>query len=309
MVVWSILSSLITIFILIIPGFLFCKGKVLTKEQTDGINSLIVNLTWPCLVIDGMQMEYSSQIMKDSLYTLGLCMAGFVLICGMMGVFSKAAKWNKSRQFLICFMLLFGNTGFIGIPVLKALYGGEAVFYAAVIELINDILIFTVGILLIQKSAGVTLKMQWRELFSPGMVGVILGLGLFLFEIKLPDFIGQAVSMLGNATTPLTMFMIGVQLGGISWRELLRDSQVYLVSLLKLILIPVLFFLLLRIWKPEFSLLEKCIILSFAMPMGSVAAIFSKKYDSDAVFAAKSVLLSTVFCILTIPVFALLMEL
>lgn len=309
MVLKSILGSLITIFLLIIPGIVFQKKGMITKEQEEGINHLIVNLTWPCLIIDAMQIEYETQILKDSVYTMGVCFLIFGAIFVMTVFLPRRIKMKEGRRYLLCFMLLFGNTGFIGIPVMKALYGGEAVFYAAIIEMINDIFIFTLGVLLIQKSAGADLKMQWKNLFSPGMVGVLLGLSFFLLRITLPTAISQAVETLGNATTPLTMFMIGVQLGSLDRRELFRDHQIYLVSLLKLILIPVCVFLFFALWKSEISLLEKTIILSFAMPVGSVAAIFSKQYESDAEFAAKSVLVTTVCCMITIPIFSILMEL
>lgn len=151
--------------------------------------------------------------------------------------------------------------------------------------------------------------MKWKELLSPGMVGVMIGLGLFLLQISLPEMIGQAVEMIGNATTPLTMFMIGIQLGELKWKDIVGDIQVYLVSLLKLLLIPVMVLMILR-WKTvSFTLLEKTLILSFAMPVGSVAAIFTKQYKSDVEFAAKSVLISTVLCMLSIPIFAVIMEL
>lgn len=309
MVIQSIIGALITIFLLIIPGVIFQKKNVITKEQGNGINSVIMNLTWPCLVIDAMQMEYSKQILEDSVYAMIVCLLVFLLIYMLTVAIAKTVKMEKKRQYLLCFMLLFGNTGFIGIPVMKALYGGEAVFYAAIIELINDVLIFTVGILMIQKSAGVDPKMKWKELLSPGMVGVMIGLGLFLLQISLPEMIGQAVEMIGNATTPLTMFMIGIQLGELKWKDIVGDIQVYLVSLLKLLLIPVMVLMILR-WKTvSFTLLEKTLILSFAMPVGSVAAIFTKQYKSDVEFAAKSVLISTVLCMLSIPIFAVIMEL
>lgn len=309
MVLKSILGSLITIFLLIIPGIVFQKKKLITQEQGRGINSIIVNLTWPCLVIDAMQMEYSRQILEDSAYVMGICLLVFAMIFVLTILIAKAANIHSKRRYLMCFMLLFGNTGFIGIPVMKALYGGKTIFYAAIIELINDVLIFTVGVLLIQKSAGANPKMQWRELLSPGMVGVILGLLLFLLRITLPDMIGNAVEMLGNATTPLTMFMIGMQLGELKWKDILGDMEVYLVSFFKLLFIPIVVLAVLRLTKGSFSLLEKTVILSFAMPVGSVAAIFTKQYRGEAEFAAKSVLITTVLCMVSIPVFALLMEL
>lgn len=304
MLIQSIFQSLAMLFLLVLPGIFFRKKQWMTENQSQGVNSIIINLTWPCLVIDAMQMKYSVQIVKDSGYIFLVCMAVFVLLFAFSFPLAKGLKMTKQRQYLTTFMLLFGNTGFIGIPVMKALYGGEAVFYVAIVELINDILIFTVGILLIQMSVGADLHMQWRQLLSPGMIGVLLGLFFFLAKITLPPVIGDAVKIMGNATTPLTMFMIGFQLGGISWKDLWKDRHIYAVAVVKLLAVPAITILLLCLWTREFSLLEKVVVMSFAMPVGSVSAIFSKEYQSDETFVVKAVMLSTVLCFLTIPFFA-----
>ena len=285
MVVLPILSSLAMIFIMIIPGIFFRKRNILTVEQNGAVNSIVVNLTWPCLVIDAMQIEFSVQTLKDTGYILIACRGGGAVL------------------------LLFGNTGFIGIPVIKALYGTEALFFAAIVEFINDILLFTVGVLLIQMSADADPRINLKELVSPGLVGVIIGLVLFLMDFRLPSVLGGSIEMIGNATTPLTMFSIGFQLGGIRLKEILNDWQVYAVLFVKLLIVPCIALMMIRLWAGEFTLLEKVLVLSFAMPVASVSAIFSQQYKGEAAFATKSVLLSTVLSLATIPVFAILLEL
>ena len=309
MVVWPILSSLIMIFILIIPGVFFKKKNILTEDQNGAINSIVVNLPWPCLVIDAMQMKFSLQILKDSAYILVVCLLILAIIFAISFPVAKLIKLPKTKQYLTVFMLLFGNTGFIGIPVIKALYGTDAVFYAAIVELINDILIFTVGILLIQLSAGANLKVGFKQFINPGLIGVIIGLVLFLLNIQLPNLIGGSIEMIGNATTPLTMFCIGFQIGGLKFKEIAGDFQVYAICFVKLLIVPVLTLLVVKLWAGDFSMLEKVLIIGFAMPVGAVASIFSQQYKGEAAFATKSVLLSTVLSLITIPIFAIIMEL
>lgn len=309
MVVWPILSSLVMIFILIVPGVFFKKKNILTEDQNGAINSIVVNLTWPCLVIDAMQMKLSLQVLKDSAYILVVCLLILAIIFAISFPVAKLIKLPKTKQYLTVFMLLFGNTGFIGIPVIKALYGTDAVFYAAIVELINDILIFTVGILLIQLSAGANLKVGFKQFINPGLIGVIIGLVLFLLNIQLPNLIGGSIEMIGNATTPLTMFCIGFQIGGLKFKEIAGDFQVYAICFVKLLIVPVLTLLVVKLWAGDFSMLEKVLIIGFAMPVGAVASIFSQQYKGEAAFATKSVLLSTVLSLITIPIFAIIMEL
>ena len=296
MVVWPILSSLIMIFILIVPGVFFKKKNILTEDQNGAINSIVVNLTWPCLVIDAMQMKFSLQVLKDSAYILVVCLLILAIIFAISFPVAKLIKLPKTKQYLTVFMLLFGNTGFIGIPVIKALYGTDAVFYAAIVELI-------------QLSAGASLKVGFKQFINPGLIGVIIGLVLFLLNIQLPNLIGGSIEMIGNATTPLTMFCIGFQIGGLKFKEIAGDFQVYAICFVKLLIVPVLTLLVVKLWAGDFSMLEKVLIIGFAMPVGAVASIFSQQYKGEAAFATKSVLLSTVLSLITIPIFAIIMEL
>lgn len=309
MLIWPILSSLIKIFIMIIPGIFFRKKNYITDSQNEGITSIVVNLTWPCLVIDAMQMEFNSQVLRDSLYILVLAAVIFVVVGILSLLISSAMKLSRTKQYLTIFMLVFGNTGFIGIPVIKALYGGEAIFYSAIVELINDVLLFTVGILLIQLSAGAKLKMDPKQFLSPGFVGVLIGLALFVLNIQLPSVIGDTIETIGNATTPLTMFAIGVQLAGMKIREITGDWKVYAITAIKLLIVPLVALLIVKLWAGDFTLLEKVLVISFAMPVASCASIFSQQYKGEAAFATKTVLISTVCSIVAIPIFAIIMEL
>ena len=308
MVISEILTSLVMIFLLIIPGIIFRKKDIISAAQSDGISSLAVNITWPCLVVDAMQMDFSAAVLKDSGDMMAAAMVVFAMTAVVTLVLSKLLRLDNSKRYITAFMLLFGNTGFIGIPVIRALYGTEAVFFAAILEMVNDVVIFTIGMMLIQMSAGAKLRFEPKLFLNPGLIGVIVGLLLFLLDIRLPEVIGGAVEMVGDATTPLTMFLIGYQLGGLKAKEILKDASIYVISFTKLLIVPVLALIVLRVAVGDFSLLEKVLIMSFAMPAGSVSVIFSQQYRGETAFATKTVLLSTLFSIVTIPVFAVMME-
>ena len=307
MLVGEILSSIIMIFLLIIPGIFFRKKNLISVEQSNGISTFVVNLTWPCMVIDAMQIEFSMDILKDSGYMLAIAVVIFAAVIAAAFPLAKLMRMSDRKKYIMTFMLLFGNTGFIGLPVIKALYGSDALFFAGILEMINDVLIFTVGIVLIQLSAGAKLKLDPKQFLSPGLIGVLIGLVLFLANIQLPEILGGSIEILGNATTPLTMFLIGHQIGGFKIKEIVGDWHVYALCFLKLLVVPVLVLLALKFFVGDFTLLEKVLVLSFAMPVASVSSIFSQQYKGETAFATKSVLLSTIFSIATIPVFAIIL--
>ena len=309
MLITSILTSLVQIFILILPG-LFCRKKnIISEEQNAGLSSVVVNLTWPCLVIDAMQIPFDSQVMADSARITVVTLAIFAVLAIASIPLAKMLRVSKTKQYLIMFMLLFGNTGFIGLPVIKALYGADALFYAAIVEVINDVLLFTVGIMLIQLSAGAQLKMDPKQIISPGLIGVLIGLVLFLLNIQLPEILAKPIAMVGDATTPLTMFAIGGQLAALKLKEIAGDWKVYGVIFIRLLIIPLIALAIVRLFAGEFTLLEKVIVVSFAMPAAAASAIFSQQYKGEEAFATKSVLMTTVCSIITIPIFAIIMEL
>lgn len=304
----SILQSLIKIFILIIPGIIFRKKELITNTQNNAINKIITHMTWPCLVIDAMQMKFSMDILYSCGNILCVTLSVLVILFLLSIPFAKLLCLDRFHRYLVLFMLLFGNTGFIGLPVLQALYGSEALFFAAIIELINDLLIFTVGILLIQSSAGFAKKIEFRQFLSPGLIGVLIGLALFLTDTQLPGLLAEPISMIGTATTPLTMFVIGYQLASYPIKELLKDLQIYAVSLMKLLLVPLITWLMTLGWSIDMPLISHILIVGLAMPVASVSVIFTQQYQGDVFFATKGVLLSTLLSLLTIPVIAVLLN-
>ena len=146
MLIGEILSSLIMIFILILPGIFFRKKELISDHQSEAVSAIVVNLTWPCMVINAMQMEFSFQILKDSGYMMAVALIVFAILIAVSFPLARLLRMSKTKQYMAVFMLIFGNTGFLGIPVIKALYGTEAVFFAAILEMINDVLMFTIGI-------------------------------------------------------------------------------------------------------------------------------------------------------------------
>ncbi|MDD5986211.1 MAG: AEC family transporter [Eubacteriales bacterium] len=302
------LNSLAMIFLMIVPGIICAKAKVLTPEQTGGINSLVANVTWPCLVVDAMQIDFSVTMLKQCGYSMIIMIIVFAAALGLAVLLGRCMSMKKQQSYIMTFMLIFANTGFMGIPVINALYGKEAVFYASIVEMVNDIFMFTVGIMLIQIAAGTAKKMELRSLLSPGMFGVIIGFLLFLFDIRLPGFLGRSVNLIGAATTPLSMIVIGLQVGQQSIRQLVGDIRMYVMSFMKLIVIPLIVFVIMIFILHDTSMLAKVLILEFAMPVAACTVIFSAQYKADVAFATRGVLLSTVLSIITIPLFTILLS-
>ena len=130
---------------------------------------------------------------------------------------------------------------------------------------------------------------------------------MFLMGIKLPDVIGQPVSMLANTTAPIAMSVLGFQLGGLSLRNLAKDASSYVAVITKLIAVPVVAFIIIRLW-PGMAVIDKTLVIDMGMPIAVMASLLSQRYGGDVEYPTKSVLLSTIALIVTVPVFAILLE-
>lgn len=305
----QIIMSLIKLFLMIIPGYLLGRYNVMDEQQSKGISTLIVNVTWPCLIVISLQRDFSAQLCINMGILAAVMVSAVVIAFLLAQVLCRSMKLDKAKTYLVTFMLIFGNTGFMGIPVCTVLYGGEGTFYAALIDAVQDIFIFTVGILLIEKSTGKHIGISIKHFLTPGFASVVIGVGLFVARIMLPDIIATPMETMGSATGPLAMMVVGFQLGKLNLKDLISDKRLYVMSFVRLLIMPLIFLGVVMLVFPEMSLLGKVIIVEMATPVAACTTIYSQQYDGDVAFATKGVMLSTVLSIVTLSAFAVLVEL
>ena len=197
-------------------------------------------------------------------------------------------------------MTIFSNIGFMGFPVISAVYGEEALLYASIFLFPYNILIYTYGICAMKKENDGSGKMQWKKICNAGVIAGILSLICYLADVQVPSFVQTAVSGLSGLTAPLSMIVIGQSMVHIQIRDLITDVRLLIFSIIKLIVIPVCGILLLRIWIRDSMLLGVCLIM-LATPVGSMTAMLAQQYDGDYMLASKGVSLTTILSVLTIP--------
>ncbi|MEE0772936.1 MAG: AEC family transporter [Anaerovoracaceae bacterium] len=313
MATMDIITALAKIFIIMLPGYILKKTGVLSKQHVEGMSSLITNVTFPCMIIVSMQMEFSMEILNNCKNAIIVFSCIIAVTMVLARVVSKRAKLPRTQSGIFAFMLMFGNTGFIGFPVLSGLFGQEAVLYGALCDAVYNIFMFTIGIALIKpgderRDRREVIRQTVRESLNPCFFGLIIGLVLFIGQISLPEIIGGPMESIGNITSPLAMIVIGAHLAEINFGELFRAKHAYVVCLLKLIVTPLIGLVFVKLIIGTGSLLASAIIIEAAMPVAMCSVIFSEQYKADVNFAVKGVMLTTVMCIVTIPVFAILLQ-
>lgn len=232
-------SSVGVFLLLAVPGFLLTKKKILTGRQVEGLSSVLVNFLWPAMVVDAMaQVQASRELVRQAgqaaLWALLVIAVGAV--CAW--IWLKVGKIGSVPGGILVFAAAFANTGLIGMPLIRLLLGEEMLFLASIVELVNDVLIFTVGILLIQTGCGRPRQAALRGLLSPGLAGVAIGFLLFATGFTLPGFAAEALSMAADATAPMVLLLVGAQLGEGDLKALVRDKKAWILTALRLLVIP-----------------------------------------------------------------------
>ncbi|MGL4791955.1 MAG: AEC family transporter, partial [Anaerotignaceae bacterium] len=195
--------------------------------------------------------------------------------------------------------------GFIGIPLFHAFYGAQGLFYASVCEIVSDIFAFSLVYILFSGTTGTKAKMELKEIFSPPIIAVIIGFSLFMLRIKLPSFLGDAIESIANASTTIAMFVLGTQVADIKFKEFLGDKKAYIIILMRLLVIPLFAFIVVKVILGDTSLLGTVFVLAWGLPAGVFCLILAEKFETDAQLATKSIMLSNILCLVSIPIWAL----
>ncbi len=303
--------TILSIFLMMIPAIILKKKKIVGDSAPSVVAGLITEVTFPCMIITNMQLEYSARIVNNCKYILLVFAMLIVVSMGISRLAVKLLNLSKQREGILAFMFMFGNSGFLGVPLLSALFGPEAVFYGALCDATYNVFMFSVGMNMIKAGTAseggkISMCRLVRCLINPCFLSVLIGLALFFSGITIPAFLASPMNMLGSATTPLAMMLIGLRLADVSVKELIIDKTVYLPVFFKLLVAPCVALGIVSLFPNMELLLKLAIVVESSMPAAMATVIFSEQYKSDVMYATKGVAMSTILSMLTIPLFVIL---
>jgi predicted permease len=299
----ALFYQVLTLFILILVGWGVRRLGFFSDEVTLGVSRFLVNVALPALVIDSMQIPFDPALAREGAalaLAAGAYFAGATLFAL---VFPYLIRARPDERGIFSFLIVFANTGFMGYPVVLAIWGEEGVFLAAIYNLLFSLLLFTVGVLLLTGARDGWRSVSPRVLLSPGIVSVAVGLALFFLSVDLPDVVGGPIEMLGALTTPLSMIVVGALLARQDPRTIFGNARVYAYAIVRLLALPLATFVLLRPFVADPLVLGVCVVLA-AMPGATNAALFAEEYGVNPELASQAVFITTLFCIGTIPLIA-----
>jgi hypothetical protein len=297
---------MLTLFALVVVGYVAGKLGYLGGEFDRQLSRLVINITCPALILSSAM----TGTLPDRRFILPLLLISvitYALLTGVAILLPRYLTQKKTDEGSIGFALMFGNVGFMGYPVVASIFGHEAVFYAAVLNVVNTFAVFTIGTVLITGKSDVEGKhFQKKVLYSTPMLAAYLTMAIVALEISnIPEAISQPLTMLGDITVPAALLIIGSSMSNLPLRSLLGNSTVYVTTLFRLVLLPIGIHFLMN--ALGFSpLVVNINTLVIAMPVATYGTILCLRHEKDTTLMTEVTFITTLFSMLTIPALTLL---
>ena len=349
------LQQMIVMFLMMAVGYLCYRKQILTEEVSKKVSAIVVNVANPCMILSSALTDQQMQG-KELVQTLAIVVMMYVFLLVMAQLLPRILCIQKESCGAYAAMTVFANIGFMGFPVLAAMYGNGALLYGAVFQIPFNILIYTYGVAVLTRKPGACAKTEQdvnadvdvkaepngktgerqdaqgitaavngmseniengseqqgklqgtveivKKIFNIGVIACITAMLLYFLQTPVPSFLQAFITNLGNLTAPLSMMIIGASLAQMPLKELFLDKKLLLFSLVKLLLLPAVWMIMVNRVAEQEILRGVCLVM-MATPAGSMTAMLAQQYGGDYETASRGVALTTVLSVITMPLLA-----
>lgn len=361
------LQQMIVMFLMMAVGYLCYRKQILTEEVSRKVSAIVVNVANPCMILSSALTDQQMQG-KELVQTLAIVVMMYVFLLVMAQLLPRILCIQKESRGAYAAMTVFANIGFMGFPVLAAMYGNGALLYGAVFQIPFNILIYTYGVAVLTRKPGACAKAEpnvkaevdvkaepnvkaeqdvkaepngktgerqdaqgitaavngkseniengseqqgklqgtveiVKKIFNIGVIACITAMLLYFLQTPVPSFLQAFITNLGNLTAPLSMMIIGASLAQVPLKELFLDKKLLLFSLVKLLLLPAVWMIMVNRVAEQEILRGVCLVM-MATPAGSMTAMLAQQYGGDYETASRGVALTTVLSVITMPLLA-----
>ena len=289
-----LVKQILQMFLLAGVGFLLFKGGKITLEGSKTLGNILIFGSLPAVIINGFRIERTAEHVSGLLWA-----ALAALIVVMLSILISHFVFRKDG--VAAFATSFANPGFFGIPLIVASLGQGAVFYAAPFIAFLNIGQWTYGVSRLNGQPVLQGFQPKKLIKAPFVIAILVGIFLFVTQIKLPEILSSCLSSVAALNTPLAMFTVGVYLAQTDLKTMLGRRSLYLISALRLLVIPGLSLLLLMLFPASMEQMRTVLLIVAACPVGSNVAVYAQLHNKDYPYAVETVVISTLLSIVTIP--------
>ncbi len=299
------IEIMVILFTIVVLGYALCKLGYMGDKFDQKLSSIVIDVTCPALILSsvmGAELPDRSLILP----LLGIGFLTYILLLVFGFWVPRFVAKSRDEQGMIGFALMFANVGFIGYPIVSAIFGPKAVFYAALLNIPNTFFIFTAGVMLVKGEHNMK-SLSAKVLFSPAMVAAFVAALMVAFSVRTPDIIARPVTMVGNITIPAALMVIGSSMARLPLKEIIGSPKVYVASLLRLVVVPLSVYFLFRFCGVS-DVINNINTVIIAMPVASYGTMFCLKYGRNPSLMTEMTFVTTLGSILTIPLITLLFK-
>ena len=299
------IEIMVILFTIVVLGYALCKLGYMGDKFDQKLSSIVIDVTCPALILSsvmGAELPDRSLILP----LLGIGFLTYILLLVFGFWVPRFVAKSRDEQGMIGFALMFANVGFIGYPIVSAIFGPKAVFYAALLNIPNTFFIFTAGVMLVKGEHNMK-SLSAKVLFSPAMIAAFVAALMVAFGVRTPDIIARPVTMVGNITIPAALMVLGSSMARLPLKEIIGSPKVYVASLLRLVVVPLSVYFLFRFCGVS-DVINNINTVIIAMPVASYGTMFCLKYGRNPSLMTEMTFVTTLGSILTIPLITLLFK-
>jgi len=304
------ISGILVILGMILVGFVIGEKGWFDDMSRGLLAKLVTQVALPCYMLYTITQRFTAADLLKMLPALRFPALSMVILLGIATAVARIFAVRQDRRGLFISMFFNSNTIFVGLPINQALFGDASIPYVLIYYMCNTTFFWTLGTYLIQRDgegeAQFDLKTSLKKVFSPPLMGFILGLVMVMLQIKLPAFLASDLQYLGNLTTPLSMIFIGLSVSHVGVKQLVLGKEQLLILLGRFLVAPLLMATIVY-WVPLPSLMKQVFIIQSAMPVMTNAPVVARLYGADSDYAAVMVTETTLATMVVIPILMLLM--
>nr|WP_296033455.1 AEC family transporter [uncultured Dorea sp.] len=301
-----LMKQIAELFLMILMGYIVVKAGLLKGDDSKVISKIVLYLIIPCVIINAFQVDYTSEKIKELLLVFAASVLLQVVLLAAVWAVGKILHLNEVETASI----YYSNSGNLIVPIVTFILGKEWVLYGCVFMSVQLVFIWTHGKNILSREG----KMDWRKIvLNVNMISVFAGVVLFFTKIRLPEILNQTLSSVGSMIGPASMIVTGMLIAEMSLKKIFTNGRVYFVSFLRLIVVPVISLILLKIsglvsGHPDGKKLLLIVFLAVITPSASTVTQMCQVYGNDSKYASAINVMTTLLSIITMPLMVLLYQ-
>lgn len=306
----AIITSISTLGLAILIGFICIKTKYLTPDIKNAVSKLIIRVTLPLLMITSLtKLTLDSEKIVNSIVTFvfALVIIGILYLAGILS--AKLFRLEKAKSTVHTCMTCFGNVVFIAYPLIQALYGDEGLLYAALFAFANDCWLWSIGVYTLSgtHNSGGSFAKNMKRLITPSSIGFIISLFMLITGLRFTGIVKDVLTNTGGITTYLSMLFIGMTLAEVDFKHIYKHISLFAIVAVKMLIIPTLLIFALK-YIPIDTVVKDVLILQAGIPTSTVLVILTADYGADTNYSAEGVFITTLLSLVTLPLLYKIMQ-